>query len=55
MDTLARIRVLRRDGYRCMHRTPTGGACGLPARVVSESDTEEGSVPLCPAHAQEAA
>lgn len=54
MDALTRIRVLRRDGYRCMHRTPQHAVCGLPARAVSDADTEEGSVPLCPAHAREA-
>lgn len=29
-----RVRVLRRDGYRCMARDSTGARCGQPANQV---------------------
>lgn len=31
---LRRIRVLRRDGYRCQHRDSAGVKCGEPANQV---------------------
>lgn len=49
---LLRLRVLRRDGYRCRHRNgPRARLCGAFAGWVG-TDPEEGEiVALCLAHA----
>lgn len=49
MDALVRIRVLRRDGYRCKARSGYT-TCGQPAPHVGTVDGE--AVALCPAHVQ---
>lgn len=49
MDALVRIRVLRRDGYRCMARTTGRAVCGRPAPYVGKDADEV--VALCPVHA----
>lgn len=49
---LLRIRVLRRDAYRCMFRhAPQDAICGALAKAIGE-DTHTGEfVTLCPSHA----
>lgn len=51
---LLRIRVLRRDGYRCGHRDPESRrACGKPASLVGSGRTAEPEaepVALCLRH-----
>lgn len=48
VDALTRIRVLRRDGYRCMVRTPARGVCGAPAPVVGPHEGQ--LIAMCTVH-----
>ena len=52
---LQRVRVLRRDGYRCKaHRSPRKAICGARAGRVGPRSTDQEIVALCPTHATEA-
>lgn len=48
-DALVRIRVLRRDGYRCQAREGYA-MCGKPAPLVAALGTTGEPVALCPMH-----
>lgn len=54
MDALLRIRVLRRDSYRCRATTPRKAICGARASQVGQRSTDGEFVALCPLHASEA-
>lgn len=41
-STARRMRVLRRDGYRCHRRTGVGAPCGRPAAFVARIDPSGG-------------
>ncbi|AYN58550.1 HNH endonuclease [Arthrobacter phage Liebe] len=53
--TTRRVRVLRRDGYRCQARDSLGVVCGDPAnqvdhKVPGDDDSYENLVSLCRWH-----
>ena len=51
---LQRVRVLRRDGYRCQDRTGLRKAlCGARAGRVGPRSTDQEIVALCTTHAPE--
>lgn len=52
---LQRVRVLRRDGYRCREvLTPRKAICGARAGRVGPRSTDQEIVALCHSHAPEA-
>lgn len=48
---LTRIRILRRDGYRCRFRVGRGAPCGVPASMIGSRPGDDTIVSLCLAHA----
>lgn len=47
---LTRIRILRRDGYRCLWRTVRGRTCGSPASNIGSRPADDEIVALCFEH-----
>ncbi len=47
---LLRVRVLRRDSYRCQYRTSKGLPCGAPAPLVGSRPADDEIVALCLEH-----
>lgn len=53
IDALDRMRVLRRDSYRCRAQEPRKAICGTFASRVGPRSSDGLIVALCPAHAPE--
>lgn len=48
---LERIRILRRDAYRCGYRVKREAPCGAPASLIGSRPADDDIVALCGHHA----
>lgn len=49
-EALRRIRILRRDSYRCRFATDSSRPCGAPASMIGTRPVDDEVVALCLRH-----